>query len=151
LAFRKDDWQIFHNQLVLPLSCYQLGRFDGATFTPVTKLRHAHLGPNFYGALVFENEPKNRQIMMGWARGSRFPGELFNQCASVPLLMQVKAINGEDTLCFEPTEEVNALRGKPLMTMANIPISAANEKLNKLTRETAIEELVVYPMNGIWE
>ena len=123
-------------------SCYQLGRFDGKTFTPVTKLRSAHLGPNFYAALVFQNEPKGRPVMMGWAAGTKFPGEPFNQCASVPLLMQMKAINGEDTLCFEPAEEINALRGEPLMKLSNLSTAEANAKLQALGKNTALDVVV---------
>ncbi len=120
-------------------SAYQLGRFDGKTFTPVTKHRNAHLGPNFYASLVFMNEPKGRPIMMGWAHGSRFPGEHFNQCASVPLLMQMKDINGEDTLCFEPAEEVNELRGQPVIQLANITVAEATAKLQSLASEDALD------------
>lgn len=123
-------------------SCYQLGHFDGKTFTPITKLRNAHRGPNFYAALVFMNEPNNRPIMMGWARGTRFPGEIFNQCASVPLLMQMKAIHGEDTLCFEPAEEVNTLRGQPLFKLNNVTVAEANTKLQSLKSDAALDVLV---------
>jgi len=116
-----------------------LGRFDGKTFTPVTKVRNAHLGPNYYAALFFTNEPKGRSIMMGWARNTRFPGEPFNQCASLPLLTQIKPINGEDTLCFEPAEEVNALRGQPVITLRDVTVAQAAEKLANLSRETPLD------------
>lgn len=95
-------------------SCYQLGRFDGKTFTPVSKIRQAHLGPNFYAALTFVNQPQGRHIMMGWARNARFPGEIFNQCASVPLELSLRAFGGIDTLCFEPVRELAGLRGEVL-------------------------------------
>ncbi len=131
---QKGDPEPFHSN-----SCYQLGRFDGKVFTPVTKLRHAHQGPNFYASLIFVNEPKGRPIMMGWARDSRFPGELFNQCASLPLHMQIKAFNGQDTLCFEPAEEVNALRGEPLLKLANVSIPEAHRKLQMLAKEAAYD------------
>ncbi len=120
-------------------SAYQLGRFDGKTFTPVTKHRHAHLGPHYYAALIFMNEPQGRPIMMGWARDTRFPGERFNQCASVPLLMQMKAIQGEDTLCFEPAAEVNALRGQPVLQLRNVTVAAANAQLQSLARDAALD------------
>lgn len=120
-------------------SCYQLGRFDGKKFTPITKVHKAHLGPNFYAALIFMNEPKGRPIMMGWAQGTRFPGENFNQCASVPLQMQLKAINGEDKLCFEPTEELNALRGQPLVKLSNVTVAEANTKLQSLGKDAALD------------
>jgi sucrose-6-phosphate hydrolase SacC (GH32 family) len=130
----KGDPEPFHSN-----SCYQLGRFDGKVFTPVTKLRHAHQGPNFYASLIFMNEPKGRPIMMGWARDSRFPGEHFNQCASLPLHLQIKAINGQDTLCFEPAGEVNVLRGEPLLKLANVSTAEANRTLQSLAKETAYD------------
>ena len=130
----KGDKEPFHSN-----SCYQLGRFDGKTFTPVTKLRNAHLGPNFYAALIFMNEPKDRAVMMGWARDTRFPGEQFNQCASLPLHMQMKAVNGEDTLCFEPAEEVNALRGQPLVKLTNVSTAEATAKLQNLAKDAALD------------
>ncbi|HEX4793458.1 MAG TPA: glycoside hydrolase family 32 protein [Humisphaera sp.] len=120
-------------------SAYVLGRFDGKSFTPVTKVRNAHLGPNYYAALFFANEPKGRSVMMGWTRNTRFPGEPFNQCASLPLLTQIKAINGEDTLCFEPAQEVNALRGQPVMTLRDITAAQAATKLAGLARESALD------------
>ncbi len=123
-------------------SGYQLGRFDGKTFTPITKLRSAHLGPNFYAALVFQNEPKDRPVMMGWAAGTQFPGEPFNQCASVPLLLQMKAINGEDTLCFEPAEELNTLRGKPLIKLSHATTAEANTKLATLAKDSPLDVVV---------
>ena len=123
-------------------SCYQLGRFDGRTFTPITKLRHAHLGPNYYAALIFMNEPKGRAVMMGWANGTRFPGEPFNQCASIPLLLQMKAINGEDTLCFEPAEEVNALRGEPMVKLRNVTTAEAGVKLGTLAKDASVDVVV---------
>jgi fructan beta-fructosidase len=120
-------------------SCYQLGRFDGKTFTPITKLRHAHHGPNYYAALVFMNAPENRQIMMGWARDTLWPGEPFSQCASLPLEMRMKAINGADTLCFEPAPEVSALRGKPLIQLSNVSTAEATIKLQGLSREAPLD------------
>ncbi len=123
-------------------SCYQLGRFDGKTFTPTTRPRQAHLGPSFYAALIFMNEPQGRPVMMGWASGTKFPGEPFNQCASLPLLLQLKAINGEDTLCFEPVAEVNALRGEPLLKISNSTIAEAQTKLATLAKDAALDVVV---------
>lgn len=131
---QKGDPENFHSN-----SAYQLGKFDGKTFTPVTRHKNAHLGPNFYAALIFMNQPQGRPIMMGWARDTRFPGENFNQCASLPLEMKMKALNGEDTLCFEPAEEVNALRGQPLVKLTNLSVSEANAKLKDLAKDAALD------------
>lgn len=128
-------------------SCYQLGRFDGKTFTPVSEIRPAHLGPSFYGALVFMNEPKNRTLMMGWARGTRFPDEPFNQCATLPLEMKLKAINGKDTLCYEPAVEVDSLRGVPIFQGGDLTIAQVNEKLAVLSKDDPLDVVVRFRQN----
>ncbi len=120
-------------------SAYQFGEFDGKTFKPFSKVRPAHLGPQFYGALTFQNEPKGRPVMMGWARGTRFPGESFSQCASVPLMMQPRAVNGEDVLCFEPVEELDALRGEPLLRLNNVTPAVARDKLAALAKDASLD------------
>ena len=132
-------------------SAYQLGRFDGKTFTPVTPVRRAHLGPNFYAALTFANEPHGRPVMMGWATGTSFPGEPFNQCATVPLQLSLKAIAGQDTLCFEPVSELNSLRGRSQWQGANLSAAVANDKLQTLARETPLEVTLRWPpaTNGL--
>ncbi|MFZ4779032.1 MAG: hypothetical protein ACOYM3_27005, partial [Terrimicrobiaceae bacterium] len=75
----------------------------------------------------------------GWAAGTKFPDEPFNQCASVPLLMQIKAINGEDTLCFEAVEEINALRGAPLLKLSNVKLSEVETKLQSLPKNAPLD------------
>lgn len=123
-------------------SCYQLGRFDGKTFKPVTEIRQAHQGSNFYGAIIFANDPKNRRIMMGWGQNTRFPDEPFNQCASVPLEMILKEINGEDTLCYEPVAEVAAQRGEAILELKNVSIAEANDKLAELKKDAELDVVI---------
>jgi len=129
-------------------SCYQLGLFDGATFTPVGKLRHAHCGPNYYAALFFAGAPQGRHIMMGWARGTKFPGEKFNQCASVPLEVTLRAIDRQDTLCFEPVKEIESLRGTPLVSLQNTTAAEANAKLATLAKDAALDVSVTFKPTG---
>jgi sucrose-6-phosphate hydrolase SacC (GH32 family) len=76
---------------------------------------------------------------MGWAAGTRFPGEPFNQCATVPLEMKLKAINSEDTLCFEPAEEINALHGQPMIKLTNVSVAEANKQLATLEKGAALD------------
>lgn len=135
----QEDPKVFHP------SAYQLGSFDGITFTPITPVHRAHQGPNYYAALTFVNAPRDRHVMMGWASGTKFPGEPFNQCASLPLELTLKAINGEDTLCFEPAREVDSLRGKPLLKLTNVPIAEANRKLQSLTKEMLLDVVLRFP------
>ena len=44
----------------------------------------------------------------------------------------MKAIDGKDTLCFEPVDEVNTLRGQPILQLKNVTLTEANEKLQVL-------------------
>ncbi len=132
-------------------SCYQLGKFDGKTFTPVTEHRHAHEGPNFYASLIFMNQPDDRKIIMGWTRGTGLPpGELFNQYASVPLEMTIKAINKQDTLCFEPAKELDALRGKAVVSLKNASLADAQAKLDTLSKDEQYDVVMkLKPTTGI--
>ena len=56
--------------------------------------------------------------------------------------MQMKAINGEDTLCFEPAQEVNALRGQSLVKLSNVSVAEANAKLLSLTSDASLDVIV---------
>ncbi|MEO1616237.1 MAG: glycoside hydrolase family 32 protein [Planctomycetota bacterium] len=124
-------------------SAYQIGTFDGKIFTPTSNVRTASSGPNFYGAITFANEPNGRHIMMCWVRGGpTFPGEPFNQCASVPLNLTLKQLGGEDTLCMEPVDELEALRGKPLLRLQNVSIAQANDALAALPNETLLDMVI---------
>lgn len=129
-------------------SCYQLGRFDGKTFTPVSQILPAHQGPNFYGALIIENAPHNRKIMIAWGQNTRFPGEPFNQCASLPQEMKLKAIDGKDTLCYEPAVEVDALRGKPVIQEKNLSAAEANKKLASLDKADSFDVVVRFSQDS---
>jgi sucrose-6-phosphate hydrolase SacC (GH32 family) len=80
--------------------------------------------------------------MMGWARDTSFPGEPFNQCASVPLVLTLRAINGADTLCFEPAEELNRLRGEPLFKLNDVSIAEANNKLQTLAKDAPLDVVI---------
>lgn len=116
-------------------SCYQLGKFDGRTFTPTTELQHAHEGPNFYGALTFNNQAEGRNIMMGWTRGSALPpGELFNQGASVPLELTLRQIASRDILWYEPVKELTALHGPARISLQNPTIAGAQKQLASLQK-----------------
>ncbi len=77
--------------------------------------------------------------MMGWARETRFPGEPFNQCASLPLTMTLRAIGGRDVLCFYPVPEIETLRGKPLINLTKAPAEQAVSRLRTLVKEDALD------------
>jgi fructan beta-fructosidase len=134
----KEIWVLYGNCRGMA-SAYQLGDFDGTTFTPDGEPRLAHKGPNFYAAQTFTNAPGGRQIMMGWGQGIDTPGEPFNQCASLPLELSLKAFDGRDTLCFEPVKEVNTLHGAPILSLKNISGADANTQLQNLDKSQPLD------------
>ncbi|MGZ0709992.1 glycoside hydrolase family 32 protein [Coraliomargarita sp. W4R53] len=123
-------------------SAYQLGRFDGETFEPISEVRVAHRGPNFYGALTFQDEPHGRNVMMGWTRSGSYPGEPFNQSASIPLELSLRNIAGEDTLFIEPVSEVGTLRGSPQFSLKDATLREANTMLRQLRPEGSYDVLL---------
>ncbi|MEM9236090.1 MAG: glycoside hydrolase family 32 protein [Verrucomicrobiota bacterium] len=123
-------------------SAYQIGDFDGKVFTPISKIRTAHYGVSFYGALSYHDEPKGRDIMVGWSSLSETENELFNRCATVPLKMKVKSVGGEDALFYEPIEELDQLRGKPLVEVKNTTGKKAQELLAKLDRDASLDVIL---------
>ncbi len=120
-------------------SCYQLGDFDGRTFTPTGKILAANRGHNFYAAITFANAPGGRHIMMGWGRDIHAPDEPFNQCASLPLELTLKAVDGEDVLFMEPVAEVAVLRGRPLLRLADVTAAEANRRLLEIAKDAQVD------------
>jgi sucrose-6-phosphate hydrolase SacC (GH32 family) len=130
-------------------SAYQLGKFDGYKFVPLSEVQPAHGGTSFYGALCYANEPLGRNVMMAWMKKTEFPGENFNQCATVPLLLSLKNKGGVDRLCFEPVSEVSRLRQTPVIKMKQVTTESLNGAFNKLRPNDCLDiVLQLLPLNG---
>lgn len=94
-------------------SAYQVGSFDGRTFTPSMPPAPAHAGPNFYAAQIFSQAPQDRKVMIGWLAGAAYPGMPFSQGMTVPLELSLRRAADETApyrLCFYPVEELSQLR-----------------------------------------
>jgi len=92
-------------------SDYMVGSFDGATFTPETKMLKGNAGKGFYAAQTFSDAPKNRVIQMGWLQAPS-PGMAFNQAMSLPLELGLKTTPDGPRLTRMPVKELDALRAK---------------------------------------
>lgn len=93
-------------------SAYQVGRFDGKTFTPVMEPVQAHIGPAFYAAQIFNHVPDNRRVMLGWLTHADYPGMPFSQGMTVPLELSLRATVNEVPpfrLFFNPVKELDYL------------------------------------------
>ncbi|MBS1706440.1 MAG: glycoside hydrolase family 32 protein [Armatimonadetes bacterium] len=93
---------------------YQVGQFDGVTFTPSSAVRHSAFGNTGYAAQTYSNAPKGRTIQIAWYRGAEFPNCPWNQELGLPNELSLRTTAEGPTLCFWPVAEVNKLRRKKL-------------------------------------
>ena len=100
---------------------YQLGTFDGYTFTPDgEKQRGLHqpgnetLGSGFYAAQSFSGTPDGRCIWMAWFQNPPGNGTLsgakWSQCLSIPQELSLRRVNDALRLVRHPVAEFAGLR-----------------------------------------
>ena len=104
-------------------SVYIIGDWDGEKFIRCgspTRLDH---GNTFYAGQTFADAPENRRVLIGWHRGSEFPGHAFNQQMSIPREIKLYALaDGTYRLKSCPVQEVKSLWGlQESFTGENIP------------------------------
>ncbi|MBB5351450.1 sucrose-6-phosphate hydrolase SacC (GH32 family) [Haloferula luteola] len=96
---------------------YEIGSFDGTTFTTEVGPLHASHG-NFYAAQSFNQAPAGRVVQMGWMSGgpdsSARYGVPFNQQMSIPCDLSLKTTSEGVRLCAWPVPELDALVGEEL-------------------------------------
>jgi len=89
---------------------YQIGEFDGRTFTPDHKDKYRlHYG-KYYAAQTFNNTPDGRRIQIGWVR-IKSPGP-YNQHFSFPHRNTLRATSDGIRMFAEPIEEIAKLHKK---------------------------------------
>ena len=93
---------------------YEIGEFDGTTFTTDKKVGLGDYGPNYYAAQTFNNSPDGRTVVIGWMRHSHFDkvGMPFNQQMSFPTTMELRTTPNGVQLFRWPIEEIESLYTK---------------------------------------
>lgn len=88
-------------------SGYQLGQFDGATFTPGTSKLPGNSGSGFYASQTFTSMKPgdNRKVRIGWAQIST-PGMPFNQLMYFPTELTLQTTSNGVRLCSNPIAEI---------------------------------------------
>ncbi|WP_158265435.1 glycoside hydrolase family 32 protein [Blastopirellula marina] len=108
---------------------YEVGEFDGKTFTTDKKVQRGDYGPNYYAAQSFNNMPDDRCVSIGWMRGDNHPfltEEMpFNQQMSFPTTMELKTTADGLKLIRWPVKEIEALYDDTLSIEATDLNSAA--------------------------
>jgi sucrose-6-phosphate hydrolase SacC (GH32 family) len=92
---------------------YEVGSFEGTTFTAETPKLPGRRGDGFYAAQTYSDFPSSdgRRIQIGWLRASS-PGMPFNQCMSLPReLRLVQTVDGP-RLTYTPVRELQSLRAR---------------------------------------
>ena len=88
---------------------YQIGSFDGATFTAKTPRCCSVVDKVFYAAQTFSDEPADRRIAIGWLRAPS-PDMPFNYCMSVSLELGLTETDEGARLSYWPVKELETLR-----------------------------------------
>ena len=98
-------------------SDYEVGTFDGKTFTAETPKLKGNRGRGFYAAQTFSNEPKGRRIQIGWFQIATH-GKNWNQTTNlsqamtIPLELSLHFTPEGPRLAWNSVEELAALRVK---------------------------------------
>ena len=93
---------------------YEIGDFDGKTFTTDKKTFKGDFGTNFYAAQTFNNSPDGRTVIIGWMNeGNKSvfqkAGMPFNQQMSFPSTMELKTTTEGIRLYRWPVKEIEKL------------------------------------------
>ena len=93
---------------------YEIGTFDGNTFTSDGETLLGDLGQNYYAAQTFNGSPDDRTVIIGWMRSyddspfmsSNMP---FNQQMGFPMTMELRTTPEGVRLFRWPIEEIESL------------------------------------------
>ena len=112
---------------------YEIGEFDGKTFTTDKKTLKGDFGTNFYAAQTFNNSPDGRTVMIGWMnQGSNSVFQKaampFNQQMSFPATMELKTTPEGIRLYRWPVKEIEKLYVKSYK-FKNLTVDKVSEKL----------------------
>ncbi|RCS54813.1 hypothetical protein DTL42_06740 [Bremerella cremea] len=117
---------------------YEVGEFDGKTFTTDKQVKRGDYGPNYYAAQSFNNMPDERCVSIGWMRGENHPfisqGMPFNQQMSFPTTMQLRTTSEGLKLYRWPVQEIEKLY-EETVTLEATDLKAAAQKLQEFPAE----------------
>lgn len=90
---------------------YEVGTFDGRTFTAETAKLPGHRGHGYYAAQTYSDIPASdgRRIQIGWLQAPS-PGMPFNQCLSLPHELRLTQTSEGPRLVYTPIRELQSLR-----------------------------------------
>ena len=132
---------------------YEIGNFDGKTFTTDKKVFKGDFGTNFYAAQSFNNSPDDRTVMIGWmnqGKNSVFQnaGMPFNQQMSFPTTMELRTTPEGVRLYRWPVKEVEKLYTKSYK-FKNLSVEKIGKELSSVKAELIDMSIEFEPKNSI--
>ncbi len=132
---------------------YEIGNFDGKTFTTDKKVFKGDVGTNFYAAQTFNNSPDDRTVMIGWmnqGNNSVFQkaGMPFNQQMSFPTTMELRTTPKGLRLYRWPVKEIEKLYTKSYK-FKNLSVEKLEKKLVDVNAELLDLTVEFEPKNSI--
>lgn len=91
---------------------YMVGKFDGKTFTPETKVKKLDYGKNYHAAHTWSNAPGGKIIQIAWMRGGKYPKMPFDGQMSFPCELSLRTAKSGTVLCRKPVESIAILHDK---------------------------------------
>jgi fructan beta-fructosidase len=90
---------------------YEVGSFDGHSFTAETAKLPGQRGRGYYATQTYSDLPANdgRRIQIGWLQAPS-PGMPFNQCLSLPHELRLTQTPKGPRLTYTPVRELQTLR-----------------------------------------
>ncbi len=132
---------------------YEIGDFDGKTFTTDKKTFKGDFGTNFYAAQTFNNSPDGRTVIIGWMNeGNKSvfqkAGMPFNQQMSFPSTMELKTTTEGIRLYRWPVKEIEKLYVKSYK-FKNLTVDKLSEKLVGVKAELIDMSVEFEPRNSV--
>jgi sucrose-6-phosphate hydrolase SacC (GH32 family) len=132
---------------------YEVGDFDGKTFTSDKKSYLGDFGTNFYAAQTFDNSPDGRTVIIGWmnqGKNSVFEkaGMPFNQQMSFPSTMELRTTPEGIRLYRWPVKEIEKLYTKSYK-FKNLSVEKVEKKLAGVKAELIDMSVEFEPKNSM--
>jgi sucrose-6-phosphate hydrolase SacC (GH32 family) len=134
---------------------YEIGTFDGNTFTSDKNSYLGDLGSNFYAAQTFNNSPDSRTVIIGWMNANwgettffekaKMP---FNLQMSFPNTLELKTTPEGIRLFRWPIKEIEKLYDKTYY-FSDSSISKINSKLTQINAELIDLSIVFKPQGNV--
>jgi len=127
---------------------YQIGTFDGKTFTSDFGGTRRTMGDSIKAAQCFSNTENGRAICMVWARARYGDDAPFSQGFTLPMNLTLKTAIDGPRLYANPVKELDALRDGELLSIENKKVEAGINTFDLSAPEQLLEIQLSLKLEG---